>query len=569
MTAKWAKPALLLVLMLVFPHAALAQTSIAGLVTDETGAVLPGVTVEAASPALIEGARTAFTDGQGRYAIVELRPGTYRVTFTLSGFRQIRREGIIVTAGASVPVNAQLSVGALEETVTVSGESPVVDIQQATQRQVLDREVLDALPTNRTVHSAGMVVPGLRMTGAMVGGQGSTVVQQYLVARGKNYAQNSSTVDGVDTRMAFEGTLAYTNFAMAQEVAVEINPTSAEVSGGGIAINTIPREGGNRWAGDVYFSGSYEGWQGNNITDALRAAGLATPEGTKYIFDLSPAFGGPIRRDKLWFFTSGRLNHAKLAPAGATYYERNPVTGTLAPGTRQGFNQTFTDNYSYRLTWQVAPKHKVATYYDQFWRSQDHWNGTRLTDWTTVPTRYDPGWQFIWPKKWSYTATNRLLIEAGFSRYQQDNYFYTLQEGVLKTPFTPEWYANASRLDVDTGYQTASGGNQSSCCWHSIQPANSYMGSVSYVTGSHALKVGVQDHTGYRWNFSDASNGALQQQYVNGLPNFVSVAAVPALTKNEINHDVGFYAQDRWTIDRLKVNAGVRVELFRRGVEAQ
>ena len=551
----------------LLPGAALAQTSIAGLVADETGGVLPGVTVEAASPALIGGVRTAVTDGQGRYAIVELQPGIYSVTFTLPGFSTFVRDEIQVTSGAVVPINAELSVGTLEETITVSGASPVVDIQQASQRQVLSKEMLELLPTNRTVHSAAVLIPGMRMNGVMMGGQGSTIVQRYVVARGKGKGQNSSLVEGIDTRMVREGgDLSYNNFAMADEVSVQINPATAEISGGGVSINMIPREGGNTWGGDIYFSAMDSSFQANNITDELREAGLRTPDGTDNMFDLNPAYGGPIVRDKLWVFMSGRVNHAKLTPAGGTFFEPNPVTGVLEPGTEQGFNDTQTDNISFRLTWQAARNHKISTYRDQWWRGQTHFRGTSVQDWATVPKDYNPGWQFIWPTKWTYTATNRVLIEAGVSRYHHNATLFFPQPGVLREAFTPEWFANAAQRDLATGLQTVSGGNN--CCWHSVQPSNVYMGSISYVTGSHTFKTGLQGRWGYRENFTDMNNGALEQRYRNGVPQSVSVAGRPSFTRDNMNRDIGFYAQDRWTIDRLTVNAGLRVEIFKGEVGA-
>lgn len=560
------RAALLVGLLVLLPCTALAQSSIAGLVSDLTGGVLPGVTVEAASPALIEGVRSATTDGQGRYAIVELRPGTYTVTFTLPGFRVVVRDGIRVTTGAAVPVNAQLQVGALEETVTVTGESSVVDVQQASRRQVLDREVLDAVPSNRTLNSAGMILPGLRMDGRqMTGGLGNTTTQRYLVARGKDRGQNSSLVDGIDTRMLREtGELSYNNFGAAQEVAIETNPTSADTSGGGIKINMIPREGGNMWNGDVHLSGLDGSWQANNIDDGLREAGLRTPAGTEWAYDLNPSVGGPIVRDKLWLFTSGRLNRGKLAPAGATFFEPNPVTGELEPGTRQGFNDTRIDNFSIRLTWQAAPKHKISTYRDQWWRYQSAIGATALDDWATVPGDYRPGFQFIWPTKYTYTASNRLLIEGGYARYTHHPTLFNPPEGVLQEPFTPAWYANTSRLDRDTGYETVAGGNH--CCWDTFTPSNVYTASATYVTGSHTFKTGVQGRWGFREASTQANNGALQRRYQNGLPQSVSVAGRPDFSRQDINRDVGFYAQDRWTIDRLTLNAGIRVESHKSGI---
>ena len=178
--------------------------------------------MEVASEALIEQRRVAFTDERGRYAVEALRPGLYTITFTLPGFSTVVRQGVEVLAGVSVPIDARLAVGSLEETVTVSGATPVVDVQQATQRSVISRETIQALPTNRTTHTVGKIIPGMKMTGSMLGGAGSTVVQQYMTARGKSQAQNTSQVDGVDTQMITGGgNLPYDNIGMTQEVSIE------------------------------------------------------------------------------------------------------------------------------------------------------------------------------------------------------------------------------------------------------------------------------------------------------------------------------------------------------------
>ena len=564
--------------LLLAPAAVLAQSSIAGEVTDETGAVLPGVTVEAASPALIEGSRTVFSDGQGRYSVVDLRPGVYAVTFSLQGFSTVRREGVEVVAGVSVPINAQMSVGSLAETITVSGATPVVDIQQATQRSVLDRETIQALPTNRTTHTVGMILPGMKMTGSMVGGAGNTKVQQYITARGKSQIQNTSQVDGMDTRMIRGGgNLPYDNVGMAQEVSIETNPTTAETSGGGIRINMIPRDGGNNFSGDVHFSGMTGSWQADNITDELRALGATTPESTEHMYDFNPAFGGPIVRDRLWFFASGRVNHAKLGPAGASFFEPDPVTGQLLPGSQPGFNNTATDNISFRLTWQAGQNHKITSYRDQFWRYQSHFLGSATTDWATVPQEYSRGTQYVWPTKWTYTATNRLLIEAGFQYWGYDNTLFHPQEGTMfDAPATfggpPEtqtgpWYANAGQVHIPGVYMTKAY-LLGSCCRRYVQPSHVYAATVSYVTGSHSVKAGVTGRWGYEQITRQALNGSLSQWYLGGRPWRVRISPDPSDIKMDVNRDLGFYIQDQWTIDRLTVNAGIRVEHFRGGIGA-
>ncbi len=161
-------------ILMLHPRAAAAQSTIAGLVTDSSGAVLPGVSVEAASPVLIEKVRTVVTNSEGRYTIIDLRPGAHVLTFTLPGFNAVRREGLQLGANVDLPVNAELRVGAVEETVTVSGASPVVDVQQAAEREVLSRDVLDSLPTARTFLDAGAIAVAVTTWVAPPWGRGPT-----------------------------------------------------------------------------------------------------------------------------------------------------------------------------------------------------------------------------------------------------------------------------------------------------------------------------------------------------------------------------------------------------------
>ena len=570
---------LLLSVVLLPPERVQAQSSIAGEITDDTGGVLPGATVEASSPALIEGSRVAVSDSAGKYAIIDLRPGVYDVRFELPGFSTVLREGVEVLAGVSVPINARLAVGSLQETVTVSGATPVVDIQQATQHSVIDRETIQALPTNRTTHTVGMILPGLKMTGSMLGGAGTTVLQRYMTTRGKSHAQNSSQVDGMDTDMILGGgNLPYDNIGMAQEVSIETNPISAETAGSGIRINMIPRDGGNDFSGDMYFSGMVGAWQASNITDALRERAATTPDSTEHMFDLNPSFGGPIVRDGLWFYSSGRVNHARLAPAGASYFSPDPETGQLLPSaSRPGFNDTATDNISFRLTWQASQRHKLASYRDQFWRYQSHYRGTATTDWATVPVEYARGRQYIWPTKWTYAATNRVLVEGGFQYWAYDNRHYNPQPRTLfdeppgyggpPETQTGPWYANAGQYHLPGGYVTKAY-EGAYCCRRGRYPAFVLLGSASYVTGSHTVKAGITGRRGVGHNTRQQHNGSLLQWYLDGEPFRVRISPNPSDIRVEVNRDIGVYVQDRWTIDRLTINAGVRVEHFKGSVGA-
>jgi hypothetical protein len=553
--------------LLTVPALAHAQSQIAGTVRDTSGGVLPGVSVEASSPALIEKTRSAITDGQGRYTLPELRPGVYTVIFTLQGFTTVRREGVEVQASTNVPINAEMRIGTLAETITVTGATPLVDIQEAAQRQVLARDVLDQLPTNRTTATVGNVIAGLRMTAPMVGGQNSTIVQQYVRTRGKDGRENTTQIEGMDVGW-IRGTQdrAYDNFAMAQEVAVETNAAGAEVSGGGVRINLVPREGGNQYSSDIILNGMRGSWQANNIDDDLRRRGLPTPSGSDYMIDFNPSLGGRIVRDKLWFFASGRLNHADLAPAGASFFVPAPGNIGGVPGPERAANQTYTDNFSFRATWQIASNHKFTVYRDQFWRYQSHFALAALQDAATVPEEYGLGTQYVLPMKYTATLSNKLLLEAGFSKWGYDNTIFLPQPGVRKTAYSPEWYANAARRDLITGFTTVAGGQD--CCFRYIQPAHVYQAAVSYVTGSHQLKAGFSHRSGYQRVITEENNASLEQRYRNGVPDSVFVSATPSDAQSNVDHDAGIFVQDRWTFKRMTVNAGLRVEIFRGSVGA-
>ena len=296
------------VCLILFPSAVFAQGAIAGQVTDQSGSVMPGVTVEASSPALIEGARSTVTDGQGRYQIPDLRPGTYKVTYSLAGFRTIVREGIELTAGFTASVNIQMAVGAVEETITVTGASPIVDVQSVTTQTVMTREVLDAVPTGRNIQAVGILIPG---TGLQVGGGGAYSVdvggsggmQQSPLA----FHGNTNSVQQIDgirfNNMEGAGQYAgtYWNDGMIQEIQYTTSGDSAETQSGGVRINMIPKEGGNTFRGMLFTNFTYDKWSSSNLDQGLIGRGLQNVGKIQQIWDFNPTIGGPIKRDKLWF----------------------------------------------------------------------------------------------------------------------------------------------------------------------------------------------------------------------------------------------------------------------------
>src|SRR5262245_41128216 len=285
-----------------------AQSGISGTVRDASGGVLPGVTVEASSPALIERVRTLVTDESGRYNFVDLRPGVYRLSFALTGFTTFVRDGMELPSNFIATVNAELRIGALEESVTVTGQSPTVDVQSSARVTVLPREFIDALPTSRTYASDATLALGVMPNGQNVGGARAST-QQRLLAHGMSAVNNTISVDGMkmNTNVGDGVTISQHNEAMSQEVTTQTASASAEVSGGGLSLNLIPKEGGNTFSGSNFVSYSGGSFQSDNLSDSLKAQGLTSGDAIDYVYDFNPTLGGPLVRDRLWFFGSYRL----------------------------------------------------------------------------------------------------------------------------------------------------------------------------------------------------------------------------------------------------------------------
>ena len=276
---------------------------------DSSGAVLPGVTVEAASPALIEKTRTAVSDSAGQFSVQQLRPGVYTVTFALTGFSAVRREGIEISAGFTAPVNVSLTVGAVSETITVSGQTPVVDVQSSSERKALPKEALDALPTARSFATVGTTIPGVTANQRDVGGtQGER--GNILSAHGGTGADMTVQIDGIAIGNTANGA-SWSNFSLndaaAQEMVFETGAISVEAATGGVRVNVVPREGGNRFSGSAFGNFSNRSMERDNLTPELQVRNplLRTP-GFDSLVDESVGVGGPIRRDRLWFFVAHR-----------------------------------------------------------------------------------------------------------------------------------------------------------------------------------------------------------------------------------------------------------------------
>jgi len=307
-----------LAVVLLLPAAAYAQAAITGVVKDASGGVLPGVTVEAASPVLIEKARSVVSDATGQYRIVDLRPGTYSVTFSLPGFSTVKREGIELSGAFVATVNGELKVGALEETITVTGETPIVDVQSAKVQQTVSKDVLAAIPSGRNSATITALIPGMSTAtdSGNIGGNIGGVVGTIHGGRGND---SRSYADGIDTGWgggSSGGGNMSGNTVSAQEVVVTTSGGLGEAVTSGVILNVIPRDGSNTYSGSFIFSGANGSMQGSNYTQRLIDAGLKTPSSLLSVYDVSPMGGGRIIRDKLWFYLTYRQTGGRSTVPG-------------------------------------------------------------------------------------------------------------------------------------------------------------------------------------------------------------------------------------------------------------
>ena len=323
--------------VLILPRVAFAQATIAGVVRDSSGAVLPGVTVEASSPALTEKVRTVVTDGTGQYRIVTLPPGTYVVKFSLGGFTTVQRDEVTVSGSGVIPINADLRVGALAETIVVSGSSPLVDTQTTRRETVINAETINALPMTRNYGGVLYATPGLTVQPG-VNNNALMPGMSLFSAHGGISTEGRVFVDGVSVNGPF-GQNSVTQFAFdvanAQEMQVLVGGGLGESETGGPIANIVPKSGGNTFSGSAFFSGTQSGLQADNITDTLRAQGIPTAPVTRKNWDGSGALGGPIARDRLWFFTQcpNRRHCAgrRRRPGAESLYGRRRPSGSTHP----------------------------------------------------------------------------------------------------------------------------------------------------------------------------------------------------------------------------------------------
>jgi hypothetical protein len=563
-------------LVVSLPVAVSAQAvigaSIAGVVRDSSGAVLPGVTVEASSPALIEKVRSVVTDTAGQYKIEDLRPGTYSVTFTLTGFATLKREGIELSGAFVAPVNAELTVGNVQETVTVSGETPVVDVQSAQRQRVFSDELLQAIPAGRSHINEIVLIPGVQASQPGRGGLADV--------GGTNNLQNTTfSIHGgrtSDTRLQLDGVRLgnvlspgeFSNFVpdqgATQEVAVDYGAISAELAFGGLRINLVPKEGGNSFKGALFATGVNDKWQANNLTADLQSRGLPAPNRMKLAYDINPSGGGPIVRDKLWFFVSGRTQTNQNFVAGQfanlNAGDASKWTYAADPSNQEAFRIT-QKGIDTRLTWQASEKNKLSIYGDNQSRV---WDDSRagVSPESVVAYRF-PVLRLV-QGGWTSTLSSRLLLEVRYANRGET--FGNLPD--LSGP----WNNLIPVLEQSNNLQyrgRGGDGGVSGLMGYSAQSINTAVASLSFVTGSHSFKAGFSD----TWadtkssTISNASN--LYYRFNNGIPNQITEYGTPTVGESQVKGEYGAYVQDRWTHSRSTVSVGLRYDQFVGGYPVQ
>jgi hypothetical protein len=539
--------------VLLLSASALAQqaSGIAGLVRDASGGVLPGVTVEAASAALIEKVRTVVSDGEGRYNIVDLRPGTYTVTFTLAGFTTFRREGIVLTSGFTATVNADMQVGALEETITVTQEAPLVDTQNVRRQTVVSNDLLDALPTS-TKHWGTVVAltPGFTGIGDVAG-----QLDQSLGAAFHGKTGSKRQFDGMSIDHASGNQGYIPNSATVEETSVQTSGISAESNADGAVVNMIPKEGSNTFRGTLFGLWTGEQLASDNLTDDLRARGLTTTSKILKIYDGTFTLGGPIVRDRLWFFLAPREWGSRNQMAGMFWNKTQGTPFWTPDPTRPADRYQWYSSRAFRVTWQASTVNKFNVFID-------HADACICRALGAVGQPPETGNAFhfrpegLYQATWSAPVTKRVLLDAGMSAaiLSFPNF---LAPGV-----EPQ---HISILEQSTGILYTArmnyGTNQND------RYAQRF--SVAYVTGSHAIKAGFQNEEAIANNLTTVTGGNVNYRFNNGVPNQITQYATPYLIANRIRADMGLYAQDQWAIRRLTLNYGVRFDYFTGYVPAQ
>jgi hypothetical protein len=575
---------LLMAVSILLPASAFAQASIAGATRDSSGGVLPGVSVEASSPALIEKVRTAVTDDRGLFRIVSLPPGTYSITFTLPGFNQVRRDGIELSGSFTAQIDTVLAVGGVAETVTVTGTTPIVDVQSVGRQTTISNELLTSIPTARSWAATALLIPGIVTIGG--GPTDIQVTPQMTVFGGAGGRNNEGRmqVDGLNAGAGLGGSGVSTyvaDISNAQEVVTTTSGGLGEVEVGGPSLSIIPRSGGNTIKGAAYLSGVGKGMVGSNYSESLRVAGLNTPGKLLQQWDYTLGVGGPIKKDRLWYYVTARDEgqHRSIPNIFPNLNAGDPTKTLYAPDrTREVQGAESWRLYVVRLTYQASTRNKFNIHWDE----QHPCNGSTFTssgdgcrNQPESGAVYGPlglgglssttspeigGYLYDHPRvrliTWSSPATNHLLFEAGFGAYQAPF-------GPYESPGNPT--RGLARVTEQCPAGCSLNGGIPNLTYRSANWGQSWdaqytwRGSMSYVTGAHNLKIGY----GGVALVSDLENHTndlnLLYTVSNGTPISLTQSLLPYTTSYR-TRNMAFYVQDQWKLGRMTLQGALRFD---------
>jgi len=588
---------LVLLAVLIIPSVASAQATLTGTVRDNQGGVLPGVTVEAASPALIEKVKTAVTDDSGQYRIVDLRAGVYTLTFTLPGFNVVRREDITLSGTTTLTIPVTMNVGGIQETITVTGETPVVDVQSARKEVVLDQEVIQTIPATRSVGGLLNATAGLTVDN---NGIALSPTMTFFSANGGANNEGRMAVNGMTVGAARSGGVSsYVYDAVGvEEVAVRVGGGLGETDTGGPIMNIIPRSGGNSFRGTAFVSTAGDWSKGNNLNDELRAVGIDEAPGIIQAHDASLSYGGPILRDRLWFFGQYRNLDTQTAVEGVS------ANANVGLANRWDWMPSATDSRRVqdrqmaiaRLAGQ-AGKSRIQVNYEYQKRCEgtnlfaggdachtrgDDWVGLGSTTQSPESTGTAGTGYFEWPfhltqGQWTMPATNKLLLEGNATIFRYNPAFgFPPPDGITNLIPVQE-QSTDFRCAGATGASMSNPG-----CAEAADPltlrwapaanytyrgleqwgyaegaTNSLNGNASYVTGSHNIKVGYQYYWLRQLDETIAADNQLLYRAQRGVLNRVTYR-LPTRSNNTVTQLHGIFAQDQYTRGRLTMSGAVR-----------
>jgi hypothetical protein len=521
--------------------------TLAGVVRDAQGAVLPGVTVTAASAALIGGTRTTPTGATGTYQFTGLPPGTYTVTFELSGFSALKREDVVVQVNQTVRIDAELAVGTLQESVTVSGESPVVDVSSTVTQTNITKDLYEAIPTGRNPWVMAGLVPGV-VTGQLDVG-GTQGMQQYnLEAFGSADSQKSFSIDGLKTNWgggSGGATMQYYGFEMYEEYNMQTASGTAESDVSGVYMNMVTKSGGNRFNSDHNFYFMNDELQTDNIDDELRQrmglregqASGAAGNPIKISYDWSSTVGGPIRRDRAWFF--GALRWWRL-----DQYQ----IGALNPDGSQGIDDNRIRNFMGKATYQASQNTRASFMFNRNLKDRFHRREVDFSEDRATVLQDQPAQNYV--AQISTVFGRATVFDARVGRMW----------GVFPTRYQQEVQPTDIAIrDIVRNTQVNAASGQSLNPNHRYQ-ANANVGYFreNLGPGTHDFKAGMQ-LSWEKMGYDRIRNGDHYLELNDGVATSVQIANTPVNSDHRLE-TWGIFLQDRWMIGRATLNYGVRLD---------